>query len=77
MVWPVFERPMLLAMSRHLFSERTSLLPVLTDIKSWLYPGIWLSLTLHRFSPSRSFVACDITGAFARGVIIVNASIYC
>lgn len=53
---PLFERPIVYLLSHHMFAQSLSIKQVFIDYKKWLFPGLFWSLTLRRFSPSRSFL---------------------
>ena len=53
---PLFERPIVYLLSQHMFAQSRSIKQVFADWKKWLLPGLFWSLTLRRFSPSRSFL---------------------
>lgn len=60
LVWwfkPFFERPILYRQSRELFSQSTSIIETLKDVRYWLFPGLLAAISYRRFSPSRSFLA--------------------
>ncbi|MGH1485563.1 MAG: hypothetical protein ACRBCI_05030 [Cellvibrionaceae bacterium] len=58
-VWwfkPVFERPILYMLSKHLFGQPVTIRETLKNYKEWLSIGWIYSITLRRFSFARSFL---------------------
>lgn len=53
---PLFERPILYALSLQLFNQQITPVKILSNSKQWLFPGWLWSLTLRRLTPYRSFL---------------------
>ena len=53
---PFFERPLVFLLSKQLFAQSYSVKQLFLDYRQWLFPSLFWSLTLRRFSPSRSFL---------------------
>ncbi|UCH46539.1 MAG: DUF4129 domain-containing protein [Betaproteobacteria bacterium] len=52
---PLFDRAILYALSRLVFSERSGVREALRAARDWMRPGLFLALTLRRFELARSF----------------------
>ncbi len=52
---PLFDRAVLYALSRLVFSERSGVRDTLRAARDWMRPGLFLALTLRRFELARSF----------------------
>ena len=52
---PLFDRAILYALSRLVFSEQSGIRETLRAARDWMRPGLVLALTLRRFEMSRSF----------------------
>jgi hypothetical protein len=52
---PLFDRAMLYALSRLVFSEQSGVRETLRAARDWMRPGLFLALTLRRFELARSF----------------------
>jgi hypothetical protein len=58
-VWwfkPLFERPILYMLSKHLFGQSIGIIETLRNYKEWLSTGWIYSITVRRFSFARSFL---------------------
>ncbi len=53
---PVYDRALLFVVSRAAFGQRVSPYTIWSARKLWLWPGLWIDLSWHRFSLSRSFM---------------------
>jgi hypothetical protein len=52
---PLFDRALLYALSRLIFSEPSGIRETLRAARDWMRPGLFLALTLRRFELARSF----------------------